>query len=443
MSSRRLALTPAIGLFTGLSVVSFGAVSMWLTGVHGSPAHASNPCSTNKTNTHTTAAAYTAVGRSGSRAGHAARLPILLDAAARTISWGPAAHHAASQAATAATASSPPLPSSSPFPSTPAPPTPNPSPGGGNVTPSSSPNSTPNPGSTGNIPGNGGGGVPTVRPGGTNSSPTPTPTATPTPTKTATPTPTSTTTPPPSATLCLSVQTLGGSNTVDPGTTVHYAIWVWLTSGTNGSAKIEVDARPSRVNPSFTVCEPTGGSKCTVSGLKAGLHVQTQAKLRAAKDLAGRDITLTVTATSKEAINSATATDKIEVSKPKTKHHSSSPTPTPTYNPNAGYGSYPGSNSGSYPGVSNPYGNLGSALPPVSPSPNVSPSTAAGQQQHQHQVEVTDLSAGLPLDVRLIGGQVIGLAILAAAITIAVARLSLRRQPPKHSEDSASSTPAS
>jgi len=54
-------------------------------------------------------------------------------------------------------------------------------------------------------------------------------------------------------------------------------------------------------------------------------------------------------------------------------------------------------------------------------------------------VEVTDLSAGLPLDVRLIGGQVVGLAILAAAITIAVARLSLRRQPARHSDDGSGS----
>jgi hypothetical protein len=244
----------------------------------------------------------------------------------------------------------------------------------------------------------------------------------------------------------MSVRTLGSSNTVDPGTTLHFGIWVWLTSGDNGTVKIDVDAAPSEVNPSFIVCDPTGGSRCTLSGLKAGKQVETQVKLRAFKDLAGRHITLTVTATSKQASNSATATDRIEVIKPK-HHSSSSPTPTPTYNPYAGYGAgtYPGgSNPYSSGGVSNPYGNLGSALPPVSPSPGVSPSTAAGQQQqHQHQTEVTDLSAGLPLDVRLIGGQVIGLAILAAAITIAVARLSLRKQPAKHGDDSAGSKPAS
>jgi hypothetical protein len=37
--------------------------------------------------------------------------------------------------------------------------------------------------------------------------------------------------------------------------------------------------------------------------------------------------------------------------------------------------------------------------------------------------------------MRLIGGQVIGLAALAAAVTIAVARLSLRKQPQAPGED--------
>jgi hypothetical protein len=40
------------------------------------------------------------------------------------------------------------------------------------------------------------------------------------------------------------------------------------------------------------------------------------------------------------------------------------------------------------------------------------------------------VSARLPLDMRLIGGQVLGLAILAAGLTLAVARFSLRRRRP-------------
>jgi hypothetical protein len=215
---------------------------------------------------------------------------------------------------------------------------------------------------------------------------------------------------------------------------VHFAIWVWLTSGKGGTASISVDASPSRVHPTFSVCQPAGGTSCSVSGLQAGNHVETQARLYAAKDLAGRDITLTVTATSKQASNKASATDTIEV-----RWRDPEPSPTPTSN--AGYGYtppayYPGGNSG-YPGVTTPTGNLGSDFPQVSPSPNLSPTTS--QSHRQHQIEVTDLSAGLPLDVRLIGGQVVGLAILAAAVTIAVARLSLRRQPAKHSDEGSGS----
>jgi hypothetical protein len=232
----------------------------------------------------------------------------------------------------------------------------------------------------------------------------------------------------------VSVQTLGGSNTVNSESTVHFAIWVWLTSGKSGTATITVDASPSRVNPSFSVCQPTGRTSCAVSGLSAGNHVETQARLYAAKDLAGRDITLTVTATSKQASNKASATDTIEVAKRPGKD--SDPTPTPTYPGYTPPAYYPGGNSG-YPGVTNPTGSLGSDFPQVSPSPNVSPTTS--RSRRQHQIEVTDLSAALPLDVRLIGGQVVGLAILAAAVTIAVARLSLRKQPAKHSDESSGS----
>jgi hypothetical protein len=85
-----------------------------------------------------------------------------------------------------------------------------------------------------------------------------------------------------------------------------------------------------------------------------------------------------------------------------------------------------------------PTGDLGSAFPQVSPSATAASASAAASQ-HGHATRTVDLSAGLPLDVRLIGGQVIGLAVLAAAVTIAVARLSLRRQPAKHGEDSSGS----
>jgi len=227
---------------------------------------------------------------------------------------------------------------------------------------------------------------------------------------------------------------------VKPGGTVQFAITVWLTSGNGGTATVGVAASPTSVKPTFFVCQTTGTATCSVSGLKGGRRIETEAELTAASNLAGKDITLTVTATSPQASKTATATDKITVD-------STSPTPTPTptsTTPGAGNGSNlpPPSVPGiTNPGVGvsnpNPAGNLGSDFPQVSPSPNAAPS--ASESQHQHPVEVTDLSAGLPLDVRLIGGQVVGLAILAAAITIAVARLSLRRQPARHSDDGSGS----
>jgi hypothetical protein len=70
-------------------------------------------------------------------------------------------------------------------------------------------------------------------------------------------------------------------------------------------------------------------------------------------------------------------------------------------------------------------------FPRVTPG-NGAPSPVAlpGPQR----VRVANVSAQFPLDGRLIGVQLAGLAVLAAAVTIAVARLSLRTRAPQHSK---------
>jgi hypothetical protein len=50
-------------------------------------------------------------------------------------------------------------------------------------------------------------------------------------------------------------------------------------------------------------------------------------------------------------------------------------------------------------------------------------------------VKVTDAAATFPFSTRLIGGEIIGLAVLAAALAIAIVRFSLRRSRPQHSRD--------
>lgn len=224
------------------------------------------------------------------------------------------------------------------------------------------------------------------------------------------------------------MQTLDGVSAVDPHTTVRYAIWIWLTSG-SGKVKVTLSAKPKSVVPAFSVCAATGTSKCTTS-LSAGAQPELQAKV-AAPNRPTTHFILTATATSSQASNSATASATVDI-KPK------NPSPTSSPTPNAGdggalppVGTLPGGTT--VPGLGvQPSGDLGSAFPQVSPSPTGS---AAADPKNAHGTQTVDLSAGLPLDVRLIGGQVIGLAVLAAAVTIAVARLSLRRQPAKHGEN--------
>ena len=129
----------------------------------------------------------------------------------------------------------------------------------------------------------------------------------------------------------MTMQTLNNVSAVDPNTKIGYAIWVWLTSGSGGSAKITLSAKPSSVSPTFSVCVPSGKSKCTVSGLNAGQKVEVQAEL-AAPDRPAKHVTLTATATSSQASNSATASATVDI-KPK-----NSPSPTSSPTPDAGDG---------------------------------------------------------------------------------------------------------
>jgi hypothetical protein len=409
--TKRLALTPAVGLFAGLSVVSYGAVSMMLTGVHSTRQASTNPCTSAALASPSTKALTRPVAHAGARAQHPAGMPVLLAYAVRLSN---------DNGARAVSQSTAPLPSSQPSPSASPPPLPQPSPGGSAAP---APGGLPQPAPAKSTEST------SLTPGGTLKSPIATPTATPSSTATPTTSPTTTpTTSPPPGTLCIKMQTLDGVSAVDPHTKVRYAIFVWLTSG-SGNVKVTLSAKPKSVTPAFSVCATTGTTKCTTS---AGTgQVELQAKVAAPNRPTKRFI-LTATATSSQASNSATASATVNI-KPK------NPSPTSSPTPNAGDGgtlpSAGGLPSGTtIPGLGvQPTGDLGSAFPQVSPTSSAS---AAADPRHAHETHTVDLSAGLPLDVRLIGGQIIGLAVLAAAVTIAVARLSLRRQPAKHGEDS-------
>jgi hypothetical protein len=220
------------------------------------------------------------------------------------------------------------------------------------------------------------------------------------------------------------------AGSVRAGKQARYAIWVWLAGRGKGTAKVTIAAKPAKPAPSFTVCTPPGGKVCSV-GLTSQ-PVQLRAAVAAPKKAAGTRVTLTATGTSPQAKASASGSASVRVKADPTPSATSSGTsssvgtgvlPPPANLP-------PGEFSpAGLPALPSPVDDPSLAFPQVTPSPTPSPSPA------QVPIRVADVSTSFPLDTRLVGGQIIGLAVLAAAVTIAVARLSLRKPRPQHSRD--------
>ncbi|HET9895302.1 MAG TPA: hypothetical protein VFQ44_10250 [Streptosporangiaceae bacterium] len=81
------------------------------------------------------------------------------------------------------------------------------------------------------------------------------------------------------------------------------------------------------------------------------------------------------------------------------------------------------------PGTTVTPGSITSLFPVVTPGPTPSSTTSRATAKHK-VTRFTSTASSLPIDPRLIGGQVAGLAVLTAAITMVVARLSLRTPQP-------------
>jgi hypothetical protein len=201
----------------------------------------------------------------------------------------------------------------------------------------------------------------------------------------------------------------------------------------NGTAKVSITAAPGKLTPGFTVCPAAGGTSCSVA-LTAGQAVQLRAAVAVPKNAAGTHLTLAATGTSPQSAASATASGSVLVTAATPASSAGTGTPDAGLTP-AGVGAQ-------LPGTNLPEGALPSARLPLLPSPVTDPSLAFPQVTPSPDptpaptpVKVNQVSASFPLSTRLVGGQIIGLAVLAAAITIAVARLSIRKPRPQHSRD--------
>jgi hypothetical protein len=263
----------------------------------------------------------------------------------------------------------------------------------------------------------------TPSPTPTTTSPSPTPTATST---SPSPSPSSSSTSPSASDqLCITVQPLAAN--VKEGGQARYAIWVWLAGKVNGSAKIKIAAKPGQPAPSFTVCAAPGGTTCSVD-LTAAQAVQLRAAVAVPQDaVAGTHITLTATGASAQSTAPASGSGSVTVTAAAT------PATTPATDPLGVGVTLPGGlppgelSSAGLPQLPGAVTDPSAAFPQVTPTPDPTPAPIP--------IHVSDVSASFPLSTRLVGGQIVGLAVLAAAVTIAVARLSLRRQRPPDSQD--------
>lgn len=184
--------------------------------------------------------------------------------------------------------------------------------------------------------------------------------------------------------------------------------------------------------PVLRLCPAASGRSCSVGSLPANQQFELLVTSQIGKNASsGEQIGLTVNVQGDA--DTGGALSPAEASVAAVLDHSSS-TPTPpvtgtvppiTIPPPADPG--PG-----LPGTTVTPGSLSSLFPVVTPS---STPPASGQPTNSHGhgnsngkggTKVETVASSSPIDPKLIGGQLAGLAVLAAAITMVVARLSLR-----------------
>jgi hypothetical protein len=202
-----------------------------------------------------------------------------------------------------------------------------------------------------------------------------------------------------------------------PGRTVTYSVWVWSTvpsrqvSANVSSAGHAIDA------PKFTLCPVVHRRTCSIGSLPAYQALELMVTDHIGKKAKpGEQISLTVVVQGVTQSPSGGPLSPAEATVSTVLNQASSPTAP------SGIGSFPTSAPG-LPGTTVTPGSITSLFPVVTPS--ASPSNHS-RQGNRKVTKATSAASSLPLDPRLIGGQLAGLAVLAAAITMVVARLSLR-----------------
>jgi hypothetical protein len=206
---------------------------------------------------------------------------------------------------------------------------------------------------------------------------------------------------------------------VKAGHVAAYVLWVWSVKATSDGTSVRASlATTKNVDaPKFAVCPVPASKICKlgnlptgrVDELEVGVHVLAKAAL-------GEKLRLTAKVSAKRSHSDSASASYVVVRTPKVTATTPPPTlPTASLPPIPNSSTSPSNPAGLFPTVST------STSPPTTGTrslPRVKP----------HSVRAATASATVPLDARLIGGQLAGLAVLAGGIAIALIRLSLRRQ---------------
>ncbi len=208
-----------------------------------------------------------------------------------------------------------------------------------------------------------------------------------------------------------------GTSTL-PGGSLKYSIWVWSnTKAREVSATIERGSS-SILAPRFSsTCPSARGNTCSIGSIPPNQAIELIVTDPIAKTATvGQQLTVTV-AVEAASMSPAEASFTTVVTQ-----RGSSPAPIVTV---PGVPTEPG-----LPGTTITPGGINSLFPTVTPSPTSSSAGRGGSRSPRKVSKVLTTASSLPIDPHLIGGQVVGLAVLGAAITMVVARLSLRTPQP-------------
>jgi hypothetical protein len=225
------------------------------------------------------------------------------------------------------------------------------------------------------------------------------------------------------------VQSFSSSSQVKAGQRASFVIWVWSTkaAGKGVAVRVRVASATGVGSPSFTVCPNASGARCSIGSVPLQQVDELEATVKVGSSASiGEQVELTASATgtSADSFNS-TATDVVIASSTA----STSPTTSPSGDTTLPPVSLPPLSGSGTSSSTDPTGLFPTVAPTTTP-----PTQVSTPAKPHKTIRITDAAATVPLDSRLIGGQLAGLAVLAGAVAIAIVRLSLRT--PKPSEGS-------